>query len=797
MYSPRWRKVLRDLTGNKTRTALVTVCLALGIFTISFLINTESMLRSDFNREFAAANPSSATLRIPGGFDRDLVQAVRRMPEIAQAEGRRSTNVRLKVGTDQWISLNITGIRDFRDIRVDKVKPYNGTFPPADGEILIERSSMRLADLKNLNPGVRLTIQTAESEESTLRFTGQVLDFNRTPSMGTGIAYGYVTLDTFARLGKPTAMDDLRVVVAQDKLDKEHIRQVANQVKNVAEDGGKKVYSIAIPDPGVHPLGIILDAMEIVFGTLGALSLFGGALLVFNSIVALLAQQVRQIGMMKAVGARAGQLIGMYLGMVTIFGLIALAVSTPLAFIAGAQAAKWLADFFNLDLTTAQIPLQAFAVQALIGLAVPSLAAIYPIWSGARVTVREAISDYGIQNSQVKILKSKLPITVYQLFSRPVLISLRNTFRRRARLVLTLLPLALSGAIFISVINVRTSLQNELNDIFANKTYDVDISFDESYRIGKIESAALGVPGVSRVEGYHATGDAYRLRADSTQGKGIAVYGLAPSTTLLRLPVIDGRWLAAGDEGAVVINDAFSRDEPDLRVGDEAPFRINGRKATLQIIGIVREKMAPSIIYMNDSYFAKTFANVGRTNRVWVVADPSASDIDFKPVLEAAFDQAGMRVASITPASSQRDFVDFHFSIMIVPLGAAALVLALVGGLGLMGTMSANVIERQREIGVMRAIGASDGGVQQIFLVEGLIIGLISWVLSVAGSVLPTALLDEMVGVRFLKAPMALTLTLGGVLTWLIIVVATAALSCYLPARNASQTGVRELLAYE
>ncbi len=156
-----------------------------------------------------------------------------------------------------------------------------------------------------------------------------------------------------------------------------------------------------------------------------------------------------------------------------------------------------------------------------------------------------------------------------------------------------------------------------------------------------------------------------------------------------------------------------------------------------------------------------------------------------------------MRVASITPASTQRESIDFHFSIMIIPLGMAAFLLALVGGLGLMGTMSTNVIERQREIGVMRAIGASDGGVQKIFIVEGLFIGLISWLVSVGAALPLSHLLDDMVGNRFLYAPLADTFSPSAVLAWLAIVVVTVVGSCYLPARNASQTGVRELLAYE
>ena len=500
-FNPRWRKMLRDLWINKTRTALIVLSLAVGVFTVSFLINTESLLRTAFEREYAAVNPSSATLIIPEGFDQDFVDVIRKMPVIEEAEGRRSVNVRLKVGANQWINLNISAIDDFEDIRIDKVQPYSDAWPPADGEILLERSSTHMAAMPDVKAGDTLTIQTANGDEATLKLAGIAYDFNRTPSAGTGIAYAFVTLDTLERLNEPVSMNDLRIVVAHAsrKLDEEYIHQVTDQVKEKVEKSGRSVGAISVPEPGQHPLGTVLDALIIILGTLSVLTLLGGAFLVFNTIAALLAQQVRQIGIMKAVGARESQIAAIYLVMVLIFGLLALAITMPLSIQSGIRAAGFLADFFNLDLGTVQIPVQAFAVEALIGLGVPFLAALYPIWSGTRVTVREAISDYGISKAGTTgLLDRSLSRLRGPLFPRPVVLSFRNTFRRRTSLVLTLLPMALSGAILLTVINVRASLMSELDGIFRYRNYDVNISFERPYRLAEIENAALSVPGVAR-----------------------------------------------------------------------------------------------------------------------------------------------------------------------------------------------------------------------------------------------------------------------------------------------------------
>ena len=795
---PRWRKVLRDLLMNKTRTVLVVLSLAVGVFTVSFLIDIESVLRTAFDREYAAVKPSSATLIIPAGFDLNFVKAIRKMPEIQAAEGRRSVNVRLKVGANQWLNLNISAIDDFNDLRIDKVQSYSDAWPPEKGTILLERSSLRMAAMPDLKTGDTLTIQTADGKETTLKMAGVAYDFNRTPSAGTGIAYGFIATDTLERLGEPDEFNDLRLIVAQNKLDKEHILQVADRVKEKTENSGRSVGAISVPEPGQHPLGTILDSLTIILGTLSVLTLVGGALLVFNTIVALLAQQVRQIGIMKAVGAGGGQIAAMYLGMVLVFGSLALAITTPLAIWSGAQVAGFLADFFNLNLGIVQIPSLAFAVEALIGFGIPLLAALYPIWSGTRVTVREALADYGLADTGTTSLIDQL---LKQLrgpfFRRPVLLSLRNTFRRRGRLILTLVPLALSGAILLTVVNVRAALMNELDDIFHYKNYDVNISFESPYRLARIENAALKAPGFISLEGYSQTTNAYRLHTDGSQSNNLSLLALSPTTHTVDLPVIAGRWLLPQDQEVVVINDAFLRDEPDVQLGDNVSFKINGRKLTLQIVGIVSEKLAPSSIYVNDAFFAKRLGGFGQVSNLWVQTAPDVSPENIKENLEAQFEQANLAVSTLKTASDERSFVEFHFNIMVIPLGLAALMLALVSGLGLTGTMTTNVMERSREVGVMRAMGASDGVIQQIFMVEGLFIGLLSWLISFAAALPFTYALDAMVGNRFLYTPLPFDFSMGGALIWLLIVLATAALSCYFPAQNASQTSVRELLAYQ
>jgi len=91
---------------------------------------------------------------------------------------------------------------------------------------------------------------------------------------------------------------------------------------------------------------------------------------------------------------------------------------------------------------------------------------------------------------------------------------------------------------------------------------------------------------------------------------------------------------------------------------------------------------------------------------------------------------------------------------------------AVVGGLGLMGTMSMNVIERTREIGVMRALGASDLDVLKLVITEGMMIGILSWALGTLVGLPITYFFDVVIGYAFVRAPMPFVFSVWGCGVW-------------------------------
>ena len=137
------------------------------------------------------------------------------------------------------------------------------------------------------------------------------------------------------------------------------------------------------------------------------------------------------------------------------------------------------------------------------------------------------------------------------------------------------------------------------------------------------------------------------------------------------------------------------------------------------------------------------------------------------------------------------------FEIIAILLLAMSVLAAVVGGIGLMGTMSINVLERRREIGMMRATGATSPVVAGIFVFEGVLIGVLSWVLAVPLSYPAAKLFGRVIGDTLLSADLYFHYSVAGALAWLVIVVVVAVLASLLPALQATRVSVREALAYE
>ena len=507
MHGLRWRYVWRDLRMHKTRTLLVILSIAIGIFAFAIIAGTATTLNTTLPETYQGVRPASATLHT-SYFDDTQVDVVRHMPEVALAEGRSHVVAQYRNAAGEWHDIELFAREDYeRDPavgdqgnQINIVYPSLGDWPPRERAMLIERNSLRLTDAVL---GESLLIETNLGDQRLVPITGLAHDMNQPPAQITGVPYGYVTRDTMEWLGLNPNFNQLQLVVAENRYDKAYITQVAQEIADKLERSGVTVFWVEVPNPGEHFVMDFLPTIILILSFLGILALVLSGFLVINVITAILTQQTRQIGVMKSIGGQPIQIAGIYLRLVIALGILALILAVPLGALGAYAFSRFIAGQLNFDLTEWTLSVPVLVVEIVVGLLVPIVAGIFPISRSARMTVREALQDQGLGTENaaegridrgLRSLQQRLPI------SRPMRLSLRNTFRRKGRLVRTLIPLMLGGAIFMTVLTVRVSLFQTLEETLAAQGFDVQILLSEPYRIDRVAEEAMLAPGVTAVE---------------------------------------------------------------------------------------------------------------------------------------------------------------------------------------------------------------------------------------------------------------------------------------------------------
>lgn len=807
MISIRWRKIFRDLWVNRTRSFLIVLTIAVGVFALGAISATQIVLQGELPRRYQQIDPAHIVFTTSLADD-ELVEGVSHRPDVAAVEGRRNVAVRLlqDPARGTWRDLFLFGLADFETQRVYKIWPVSGQWPPEKGTLLMERGSLAYL---GLNEGQEVTIKTAEGRERTLRISGLAHDLYHMPAFLEGTVYAFVTDDTLEWLGQEPGYNEIYVRVEAAPHEAATMRRITEDINEYLEDAGLVVYYTYRPAADSYPMDYIADTVVLLLSLLGTLILLLGAFLVINTITALIAQQTRQIGVIKAVGGRASQVAGIYLGLVFLLGLAGTLLALPFSFLGAGALIEFVAGLLNYDVRMDVFPWQALLLQLAVGLLIPLGVTLPAILAGARRPPAQALSEYAA--SQVwggmrwvdRILKHVPHIT------RPILLSLRNPFRRRSRLVFSLIMLALAGGSFITVINLRASLQQTVDNMLAFWQYDFWVDLNRPYPLERLRQEALRVPGVQEVEGWNLE-YTRRLRPDSSESNPLMLFGVPPESGLISPHILQGRWLQNEDTNAIVVGSGLLNAEPDLALGSQMTLKVDGEEQSFRIVGIMEmlgNQTVGYTAYTSYSYYSQIAHKSQRAGILIVstqpggeAAPPAATPDEKRAIathLETHFDRAGIDVRSVLQMVDERLEINSAFDIIIALLMIMVTLLAFVGGLGLMGTMSLNVIERAREVGVIRAFGGSNTAVFRIVALEGVAIGALSWIFSLLLALPLTALFCRLIGLSFLDMPLAYRFSPWGALLWLGLVSVLAVLSSALPAWNAVRLTVRQVLSYE
>jgi putative ABC transport system permease protein len=446
------------------------------------------------------------------------------------------------------------------------------------------------------------------------------------------------------------------------------------------------------------------------------------------------------------------------------------------------------------------IPL-AIAIQIVVGLLIPILAALMPMLAATRITPRQVINSYGLGSGFGQNRFDHYLGKIRHL-PRPLALSLRNTFSHKKRISLTLITLTLGGVMFITVMSIGASLNNTIDGLVEDFGYDIQVEVEGNHDVSQLIEIGQGVKGVSAAEVWGKWPITLHLpddhSADDEESWGY-VWGIPNDTQLYSANLVSGRRLMLGDEQVILLNNAIAAAE-GIQVGDTVFLNIGGKLTEWTVVGLIlninnfgREHIAPF------GTLANLTGQAGQGSKIAMGIEPNDARNAQEIVrdIHTSYEKHQLTVLSSAIGEEERKGVKAMFSSIVYLMLVLAIMAGIIGSIGLASTISINVSERRRELGVMRAIGARSTTILGIVIIEGMLVGVLSWFLALPFTFPLAHLSSNAIGDLLFKTQLDYSYSVNGMVAWVVIVLLLSTLASLWPARGAARMSVHQSLTYE
>lgn len=779
------RKVFKDIGHRKIRTALTILGIAIGVIGLMAISIASSQFRSSL--AYSSNVRSQPDIQIyTSPTTPALAQTLMQQQNVTEVQAQGSIVTQWAIGSNQQL-IHINGIVDFQHMTIDKFKVVAGILP-GPGQILLELGDRSLTAVQI---GDRISIQTGKTYKD-LTVSGFAVTQGRALASIAGEAYGYMDEKDFEPFFHRSGVTNFAV-----RIKNYAIRyQTLDELSNVLQ-----AHSAPVVGTDVGRDDTVSQIANGIFGVMDVLSVVAillSVILLLSTVMSLVTEQMQTIGTMKAIGAQRGQIMRHYLALIALYSTIGTAIGIVVGIVGGYALANYLASLVSLDIGALQVAPWQIAEGIAIGIGTPVVAALLPVYFGTRITVRQALSGYGVSNTaaQESGLWAEVSRRIFGKLPQTIQFGMRGVFRRRVRTVLTLIVLAVAGSSFLAVQTASYSFNTFLNQIYNVYHYDAMVNLSDSITLNQFQQALKPVADIKRIESMSQD-------TVATKWGNAALVGLQINTQLYHKQMVAGHWFTGSDSNAVIISeDAASK--AGLKVGDTISFDLDQYHANWHIIGIARDYsgIGPGNLGVLLAPITQIDTLVhAPTNAASMVMIQSTNPAPTQSYLDDlanrignALSNAGYLPDVMTP-QDQIAQAQSKYQIIYTMFDAVAIIIALVGAVALANTLAMSVLERRKEIGILRSMGAVGRKVAQVFWAEGTTLGLLSWVLALALGI-PATFGFLFIQARLL-APVPFAFNPLSLVWMFIVIIALSALASIGPASGAMRMRIAQTLRYE
>ncbi|MBN1389497.1 MAG: ABC transporter permease [Candidatus Thermoplasmatota archaeon] len=718
------KKSLGDLRKRKSRTIFTILTIALGVAALGMFGVIPLFDDAMFNdiEETNMWNVRAGMQNV--NLSEEDIQGLGSLKNVESVEPKLIFFSRIYIGERRNDALFI-GMTDFNDMKVDKVSLGSGSFP-GPLEVLTDLgNSQNGLFMKGIGDDVSVIDANGNVVKLFISGKGRTLTYDQSTY---GIAVFFADIGTVRSLSNTSGYNSLSIDLSHATEGK--VDEAVQDVKVYLEDNTDFIAFTDMPEtrtdndwPGKEDFA----DMGSFFYVLTFMTLFCSIFLISNTMHTIITEQRREIAQMKAVGATKLQVAGSYLTTSFFMGVIGSTVGAFLGIWVAFGMVWFLGTSFYGIVPGFSVHFPAILISLSVGIGITLIATLPSLWGALRLNTREGLQDAGISANYGRSMIDRVLLRSRWL-PRTAQMGLRNGARKKGRSISTILQVALAVSMFLGIVATGHSLAVAVGDEYDN--FQFDIMTQGQMEGGKPLTGSVAY-NIEMIDGVEEA-EPFAMSAGMVGNSEIYLFGYEHDTIAYNVEgtMWKGRWFTEEDQNSrarvIVVGKAVARTE-DISLGDMITIDTATGPVEFEVIGINSGQM------MNGHI---GYVPLPTVQEILVVDDVVSG---FSIITESDDHELIDRVANdIEDDLMARGYVVTNSVLYVMKennirsnqqivnlMIAVGTIIVLITMIGLMSTLTMNILERTREIGMMRCLGSRSSHIRRMFGTEGFVLALL------------------------------------------------------------------------
>jgi ABC-type antimicrobial peptide transport system permease subunit len=607
---------------------------------------------------------------------------------------------------------------------------------------------------------------------------GVIADYSQIPAAFSGQGYAYANQKTLKKLGIEPSQNVIYIKLTGTREIKDISMEIESELKK------DEIYvSRTVSDKQTDDVRkAVVETVMILLLALGGISSILGIVLVSHLFNRMFSQQTVELSVYKALGATKLYFLKQLSLTVFMLGTISWLTSLLISWYVSSVFSAELIERLNFAAVPYSFSLEIGLLLGLIAYVIPMISIIVPFWKVLRIPAARGMQRI----SGTSAMKTKKKGSRY--FSIGTL-SFRQVKTKKWQWATNVMTLSFGGAVIIACIALYSSLLGTIAQIQQFWDYELEWTVENTMSQPELKRITQQANEIKTAEGWMIRNT--EVKHDQEEAVHNArLVALNENTELIKPDFQSGDWFHKENE-VVVNQDIAEQAGKTLKPGDQIWLKAAGEEKQWTISGIIHGQLEGPAVYMDFEDYGK-WTSSDHVNRLAVETNQEIRTAVNE--IEGLFEKNGIAVQAFEESEDRKERPKQIIGMVVFALFSTGALFVVIGAVNVMTTMSVNVLERKKEIGIIRSIGGSKWKVYGLFLREGILISVISWAFAVALSYPLYLFLSKAIGQTLLNGSLQHVFPMFGIWSWLGASIVTGMISGYFPSRKAVNQPLRELL---